>query len=110
MRVTGFLAAGSEIANGAQPWQMPHHVGMQRPIEASSGRPVFGCAQIEPSISDEQSLFVEHALRQSEPSTPLACDTSTIVFGLLNALPYFSAGDAFEPSHLLFRPSRATAQ
>ena len=29
--VTAFFGSGSKIAAGAHAWQMPHHVGMQRP-------------------------------------------------------------------------------
>src|SRR5262245_37628249 len=29
--VTGFFGSGSRIAAGDHAWQMPHHVGMQRP-------------------------------------------------------------------------------
>src|SRR5688500_12151796 len=30
--VTAFFGSGSRIAAGAHAWQIPHHVGMQRPL------------------------------------------------------------------------------
>src|SRR5262245_24331590 len=67
--VTGFLASGSRIEAGDHAWQMPHQVGMQRPLVAPSR-----LAQVEASFRSVHSLDSVHSLRLVCASIPWYCE------------------------------------
>ena len=61
---TAFLGSGRMIAAGAQAWQMPHQVGMQRPL-------VWPCrsAHFSPILSSHWASVVQ-AVRDAWASMP----------------------------------------
>src|SRR5688572_799773 len=93
--VTGNFGSGTRIAAGAHAWQMPHQVGMQRPLfwptRFAHFSPIFG----------SHSLSSVHALRDDCASMPCAVDTAFSTSATPNAAPYFADGDCdAAPSHL----------
>src|SRR5262249_20095748 len=63
--VTGCLGSGMRIDAGDQAWQMPHQVGMQRPLSA-----LPRLAHSEPSLRSLHSLESLHSLRSERESMP----------------------------------------
>ncbi len=80
------------MAAGAQAWQMPNQVGMQRPVSA----PVR-LAQASPSWLSHSLLSV-HALELLRESMPWWRLTASVMFSTPKASPYFSEGLGLSPS------------
>src|SRR5688500_3232261 len=93
--VTAFFGSGKRIAAGAHAWQMPHQVGMQRPL-------------VWPSRIAHDSpiwllhwLSVVHAVRSDWASMPWYCETPFSTPVTPNASAYFVDGALLlAPAHL----------
>jgi len=95
LRVTGYLGSGMRIAAGAQAWQMPHHVGMQKPAVWPPR-----IAQTSPILLSHCALVV-HAVRERLFSMPWFRETAASTSVTLNARPYLADADSLlAPSHL----------
>ena len=85
---TACFGSGIRIEAGVQPWQMPHQVGMQRPLVC----PVR-LAQISPSDELHWLLAVQ-VLAEVTESMPWYFETMSSTPWPPNAFSYFFAGES----------------